>query len=286
MDVVVVSGLSGSGKTVALDMLEDLGYYCLDNVPVQIMGTILERLRANPDSKFERLAIGLDSRPLKADLPEAMRVIDALKEGEEQCALVYLHAADDILLQRYRETRRRHPLSDPSRSLRDAITYERDLLSPVAQRADLVMDTSKTSIHELREAMRERLVGEHSEQLSILFQSFGYKYGVPADADFVFDARFLPNPYWEPGLRPLTGLDDTVREYLGEQEAVRNFVDDLTRFLERWVPEIEASNRSYLTVAIGCTGGQHRSVFLAETLASAFRPRYQQVHVRHTALPA
>ena len=286
MDIVVVSGLSGSGKTVALDMLEDLGYYCLDNVPVQLMGTILERLRANRDSKFDRLAIGLDSRPLKADLPEAMRVIDSLKEGEDQCVLVYLHAADDILLQRYRETRRRHPLSDPSRSLRDAITYERDLLSPVAQRADVVLDTSKTSIHELREAMRERLAGERSEQLSILFQSFGYKYGVPADADFVFDARFLPNPYWEPGLRPLTGLDDAVREFLGGQEDVRSFVADMEGFLARWVPEIEASNRSYLTVAIGCTGGQHRSVFLTETLAAAFRPRYHQVHVRHTALPA
>jgi UPF0042 nucleotide-binding protein len=286
MDIVVVSGLSGSGKTVALDMLEDLGYYCLDNVPVQIMGTILERLRANRDSKFERLAIGLDSRPLKADLPEALRVIDSLKVSDEQCVLVYLHAADDILLQRYRETRRRHPLSDPSRSLREAITYERDLLSPVAQRADVVLDTSKTSIHELREAMRDRLAGERSEQLSILFQSFGYKYGVPADADFVFDARFLPNPYWEPGLRPLTGLDDAVRDFLGSQESVRNFTDDISRFLDRWIPEIEASNRSYLTVAIGCTGGQHRSVFLAETLAAVYGPRYPQVHVRHTALPA
>ncbi len=285
MDIVVVSGLSGSGKTVALDMLEDLGYYCLDNVPAQVMGTILDRLRADRDAKFDRLAIGLDSRPRKADLPEALRVIDSLKDGDEQCVLVYLHAADDILLQRYRETRRRHPLSDPSRSLRDAITYERDLLSPVAQRADVVMDTSKTSIHELREAMRDRLAGERAEQLSILFQSFGYKYGVPADADFVFDARFLPNPYWEPELRPLTGRDDAIREFLSSHQAVGDFVDDVRRFLERWIPEIEASNRSYLTVAIGCTGGQHRSVYLAETLADAFRPGYQQVHVRHTALP-
>ena len=155
----------------------------------------------------------------------------------------------------------------------------------MAQRADVVMDTSKTSIHELREAMRDRLAGERAEQLSILFQSFGYKYGVPADADFVFDARFLPNPYWEPELRPLTGRDDAIREFLNGHQAVGDFVDDVRRFLERWIPEIEASNRSYLTVAIGCTGGQHRSVYLAETLADAFRPGYQQVHVRHTALP-
>ncbi len=285
MDIVVVSGLSGSGKTVALDMLEDLGYYCLDNVPVRVMGTIFENLRADADPKFDRLALGLDSRPLEADLPEALRVIDALKDSDSGCALVYLHAADDILLQRYRETRRRHPLSDPSRSLRDAIAYERDLLSAVAQRADLVLDTSKTSVHELREAIRERLVGERSEQLSILFQSFGFKYGLPADADFVFDARFLPNPYWEPELRPLTGLDEPVRAFLGGQIEVQNFVADITGILQRWVPAIENSNRSYLTVAIGCTGGQHRSVFLADTLAAAFGDTYEQVHVRHTALP-
>lgn len=286
MDIVVVSGLSGSGKTVALDMLEDLGYYCLDNVPVRVMGTIFEKLQADADPKFDRLALGLDSRPLKADLPEALRVIDALKGSDSGCALVYLHAADDILLQRYRETRRRHPLSDPSRSLRDAIAYERDLLSAVAQRADLVLDTSKTSVHELREAIRERLVGERSDQLSILFQSFGFKYGVPADADYVFDARFLPNPYWEPELRPLTGLDEPVQAFLAKHTEVRNFIADITRFLERWVPEIESSNRSYLTVAIGCTGGQHRSVYLANTLAAAFEDSYEQVHVRHTALPA
>jgi UPF0042 nucleotide-binding protein len=284
MDIVVVCGLSGSGKTVALDMLEDLGYYCLDNVPIRIMGTILGELQSDLDPKFDQLAIGLDSRPMEADLPRALRVIDHLR-SDARCVMVYLHAADEVLLQRYRETRRRHPLTDPSRSLRDAIAYERELLSPVARRADLVLDTSRTSVHELREAVRERLVGRGEGPLSILIQSFGYKYGVPADADFVFDARFLPNPHWEPELRPLTGRDKAVQDFLGTREPVRAFLGDVRAFLDRWIPEIQQSNRSYLTVAIGCTGGQHRSVFLAEALADHYRGQFEQVHVRHTALP-
>ena len=199
--------------------------------------------------------------------------------------MLYLHAEDEVLLRRYAETRRRHPLAGAGVSLADAIAEERRLLHPLIDSADLVIDTSRMSVHVLRDAIAERVEPRSPGRLSILFESFGFKHGTPGDADFVFDARTLPNPYWEPALKPLTGRDPKVIEFLEASPRVERMVDDLVRFIESRLPDYEAANRGYLTVAIGCTGGQHRSVYLVERLARHFRQKYPQLLVRHNALP-
>ncbi|MEJ2515134.1 MAG: RNase adapter RapZ [Gammaproteobacteria bacterium] len=289
MDLILVSGLSGSGKSVALAMLEDLDWYTLDNIPVRLLPGVLEELTRAPDAKFERLAIGLDSRPRGEDLRRLETLLPSLKNSGVNCQLVYLHASDEALMQRYLETRRRHPQSMASaggRRLEEAIRYERELLAPLAESADLVLDTSDTGVHELREIVRERVARHPRQTVSLQLESFGFRYGVPANADFVFDARFLPNPYWEKTLRPLTGLDPAIREYLDGFPEVQRYIDDLVSFLERWLPGIEAANRSYLTVAVGCTGGRHRSVYITEQLAARLSERYPDATLRHSALPA
>ena len=288
MQLVLVSGLSGSGKSVALAMLEDLDWYCLDNIPVRLLPVVLDELTHASDAKFQKLAIGLDARPRDEDLPRIETLVPEIRGRGIDCRLLYLHASDEALMQRYLETRRRHPQSMTSaggRSLEDAIRYERRLLAPLAESADLVIDTSDSSVHELREVVRDRVARHPTQRVSLQIESFGFRHGVPADADFVFDARFLPNPYWEKSLRPLNGLDDPIREYLRGFPEVQAYVDDLAGLLESWLPRIEAANRSYLTVAVGCTGGRHRSVYIAEKLAARFRERYPDLVVRHTGLP-
>ena len=288
MEVIVVSGLSGSGKSVALGMLEDLGWYCLDNVPSRLLPLVLGELTTGDDPKFGQLAIGLDARPRPEDLPVVQRLLADMRARSVRSQLLYLHASDPVLMQRYLDTRRRHPQSiggaGPERTLADAIAYERRLLGPVAEAADLEVDTTTLSVHELRELIRERVVGRPRQQVSLQFESFGFRHGLPADADYVFDARFLPNPYWEPPLRALDGRDHAVDQYLAAHDEVLAYVDDLAGFLEAWLPTIEAANRSYLTVAVGCTGGRHRSVWIVERLAERFRGRYPGVQVRHSAL--
>jgi UPF0042 nucleotide-binding protein len=199
--------------------------------------------------------------------------------------LLFLTATDEALLRRFAETRRKHPLSRGSEGLREAIALERDLLDPVVQAADQIIDTSNLGVHQLREAIRSNVERRSQTRLSIFFESFGFKNGIPGDADFVFDARSLPNPYWEPELRGLTGRDAEVIRYLAGQSGVAPLVQDITRFVEARIPEFRASNRRYLTVAIGCTGGQHRSVYLVERIASDFATRHSDVSVRHSALP-
>lgn len=288
MELVLVGGLSGSGRSVALAMLEDLDWYCLDNIPVRLLTMVLDELTPAPDAKFRKLAIGLDARPRYEDLPNIESLVPSLKERGIDCRLLYLHATDEALTQRYLETRRRHPQSMGSaggRSLDEAIRYERELLAPLAESADLVIDTSDLSVHDLREIVRSRVAGHPAQRVSLQLESFGFRHGLPADADFVFDARFLPNPYWEKTLRPLSGLDDAIRVYLEGFPEVQAFIADLASFLDVWLPRIEAANRSYLTVAVGCTGGRHRSVYIVEKLAERFRERYPEAIVRHTALP-
>jgi UPF0042 nucleotide-binding protein len=211
-------------------------------------------------------------------------VADLTRSGL-RCEVLYLHAEDEVLLRRYAETRRRHPLAGAGVSLADAIAEERRLLHPLIDSADLVIDTSRMSVHVLRDAIAQRIEPRAPGQLSILFESFGFKHGTPGDADFVFDARTLPNPYWELALKPLTGRDAKVIEFLEASPRVERMVDDLVRFIDGRLPDYEQANRGYLTVAIGCTGGQHRSVYLVERLARHFRPRYPQLLVRHNALP-
>lgn len=284
MDLIIIGGLSGSGKSVALDMLEDLDYFCVDNIPARILRVLIDEMIDAGDPKYEHVAVGLDTRPQAEDLDQIAALIGELRQQGIASKVLFLQAETKVLLKRYSETRRKHPLSSQGLGLGDAIAFERELLAPISDLADLAIDTSRMSVHDLREAIRDRLADDGEEQLAMLFKSFGFKNGIPGDADFVFDARFLPNPFWEGGLRGLTGRDAPVMAFLAEHGAVANFIDDIAALLERWIPEILKSNRSYMTVAIGCTGGQHRSVYIAERLAERFGEKYPRVLLRHSEL--
>lgn len=264
-------------------MLEDLGYYCIDNLPAGLLATVAESTIATGDAIYERLAVGIDARNRPEELKRVPEVVESLRKAGVACELVFLHASRTTLMQRYSETRRKHPLSGDSVALGEAIETERRLLAPVAATADLTVDSSRTSVHELRELVRERVHGAEATT-SVLFRSFGFKSGIPVDADFVFDVRCLPNPYWEPSLKRHTGLDPAVVEWLESHPLVHEMRNDITGFLERWLPEFERSSRSYLTVAIGCTGGMHRSVYMVEKVAAHFREHRDHVLVRHDEL--
>jgi UPF0042 nucleotide-binding protein len=284
MGLLIVSGLSGSGKSVVLDMLEDLDYYCVDNIPTRILNLVIDELLDSDDPRFERVAIGLDARPGPGDPDQVSNLIGHLKLKGIPCKVVFLQAGTEVLLSRYSETKRKHPLSSREMGLGDAIALERELLAPISDLAELTIDTSRMSVHNLREAVRDRLTDSQDGQLTLLFRSFGYKNGMPGDADFVFDARCLPNPYWKTSLRSLTGRDAEVIEYLDSHQVVTRFVNDIGAFLESWVPEFRKSNRSYLTIAVGCTGGQHRSVYVVENLAARFDTDHHRVLLRHSEL--
>jgi RNase adapter protein RapZ len=283
--LVLVSGLSGSGKSVALHMLEDLDYYCVDNIPAALLKSFISHTLRTDDNQYQRTAVGLDARNTRAEIATVPALLGELRNSGIPCELLFLTATDEALLRRFSETRRKHPLSRSHEGLREAIALERDLLDPVVQAADLVIDTSNTGVHELRELIRNRVERRKLARLSILFESFGFKNGIPGDADFVFDARCLPNPYWEPSLRALTGRDADVAHYLECNSGVITLLTDITRFVEARIPEYLAANRRYLTVAIGCTGGQHRSVYLVEKMARDFAQRHAGVSARHSGLP-
>ena len=281
MKLVVISGASGSGKTTALHVLEDLDYYCIDNLPVGLLPAFAEKMRALPENIGECVAVGIDARNPATDLHRFPQILEQLRADGVDCQILYLDADDAILLKRFSETRRKHPLSDEQRPLTDAIRDERLLLAPIADRADLYTDTSRSNIHQLRDLIRSRIEAQQQSTLSILFLSFGFKHGVPMDADYMFDARCLPNPHWEANLRSLTGRDAPVAEFLQGQPLVEQFSGQVGDFLRSWIPHFEADNRNYLTIAIGCTGGQHRSVYLAERLGREFAETYDNVLIRH-----
>lgn len=285
MRLILVSGLSGSGKSVALHMLEDLDFYCVDNIPAALLQAFVSHTLRSSDRQYQQVAVGLDARNTRAEIASVPGLLAGLRTAGIACELLFLTASDEALLRRYAETRRRHPLSREGSGLREAIQAERDLLDPVVQAADLILDTSHTGVHELRELVRRHVDRRREARLSIVFQSFGYKHGIPGDADFVFDARVLPNPYWEPNLRELTGRDAAVAEYLQGSPATATLASDITTFIEARIPEFIAANRSYMTVAIGCTGGQHRSVYLVEKLSADFARRHPAVTARHARLP-
>jgi len=280
MRMIIVSGLSGSGKSVALHMLEDIGYYCIDNLPAGLLGTLAEQTVATGDPIYERLAVGIDARNRPEDLRRVPEVVEKLRRNGTACDLLFLHANQATLIKRYSETRRKHPLSSQTVALSEAIEHERRLLNPIAAAADLTVDSSQTTVHELRELVRDRVHGGQPTS-SVLFRSFGFKSGIPVDADFVFDVRCLPNPYWEKDLKKLTGLDKEIVEWLESHTMVHQMRDDIQSFLERWLPETERSSRSYITVAIGCTGGRHRSVYLVERIAAHFRTLHERILIRH-----
>ena len=269
--LVIVSGLSGSGKSVALKTFEDLGYYCVDNLPAELLPEFV-RSAGHPGRTEQKLAVGIDMRN-RGDLARVPEWLSAVGAMGLEPKLVFFDAADATLLKRYAETRRRHPLTHLGLALADAIALERQALKPLRALADVVVDTSTLNVHQLRRRVITELGLSLDTSLSLLFESFAYRRGVPADADFVFDARGLPNPHWDARLKPLSGRDADVREYLDAQPLVAEYVAQVTAFLDTWLPRFEAETRSYLTVAFGCTGGRHRSVYLAETLAEHARLR-------------
>ena len=277
MRLIVVSGLSGSGKSVALHVLEDLGYYCIDNLPAALLSSLLDKLNSSGERMIDRVAVGIDARNPDADLEALPGMIAELKDQGVQTDVLYLHADDDVLLKRYSESRRRHPLAGDGLELRGAIAKERRMLSQVINSAGLTIDTSRSSVYELGDQIRDRVDRRQASSLSILIESFGFKHGIPADADFVFDLRCLPNPYWQPDLRPLTGLDPAVAEFLDSEPLFQDMYNDILGFLTTWIPKYVSFDRAYLTVGIGCTGGQHRSVRMTEKLTSALRELHDPV---------
>ena len=282
--LIVVSGLSGSGKSIALHVLEDLGYYCIDNLPAGLLVATVDEIRRSGDDDM-RLAVGVDARNHTENLDSLPDLLHELQAQGVETDIIFLHASDKILLQRYSESRRRHPLADQGTQLRAAIESERAILAEIELSADLVIDTTTTSMYHLADIIRSRVDRRQTEALSVLIESFGFKYGIPADADFVFDLRSLPNPYWTIKLRGLTGLDAEVREFLDGQDKFTAMYEDIGRFLENWVPHYQNANRGYLTVALGCTGGQHRSVYMAEKIAARLKQHHDPVLTRHNALP-
>ena len=283
--LIIVSGLSGSGKSVALHVLEDLGYYCIDNLPAGLLVAAVDEFRRDGNESSNRLAVGVDAR----NHPDNLNVLpDLLRDLQAQGVntdVIFLQASDEILLKRYGESRRRHPLAAVGTELRTAIETERAILAEIELSADLVIDTSTISIYQLADIIRTRVDRRKTESLSVLVESFGFKFGIPADADFVFDLRSLPNPYWTLKLRGLTGLDEEVQEFLDQQEKYTAMYDDIGAFMERWVPHYRDASRGYMTIAIGCTGGQHRSVYMAEKIAARLRQLHDDVLTRHNALP-
>ena len=281
--LIIVSGLSGSGKTVALRTLEDLGYYCVDNLPAALMPAFVQAISQGTAGLSHKLAVGVDVRNRAENLNRLPEILAELARADIGYRLVFLDTRDDVLIKRYSETRRRHPLSGDGLGLADAIAEERRLLRPMLSIADQVIDTSALNVHQLRRLVITEM-GLPAGAMTLLFESFAYRRGVPADADFVFDARCLPNPHWDAKLRPLSGKDAPVHEWLEGKPDVVQFRDDLRDFLDRWLPRFEAEGRSYVTICIGCTGGRHRSVYLCEHLAERFRQRYAQVLTYHREL--
>ncbi|MGH8199761.1 MAG: RNase adapter RapZ [Steroidobacteraceae bacterium] len=284
MRIVVLSGLSGSGKSVALHMLEDLSFYCIDNIPAALLKPFISHALRGPERTYERAAVGLDARNPAAEIATVPQLTDELRRSGIECEVIFLTATDDELLRRFAETRRKHPMSRRDVDLRAAIALERQLLEPIIYAANLVIDTSRLGVHALRDLIRQRVGEPHAGRLSLSFESFGFKHGIPGDADFVFDARSLPNPYWEPALRGLTGRDVEVIRFLEGQTNVATLVADIAQFIRARIPEYVASNRGYLTVAVGCTGGQHRSVYIVDKLVAQFGGEFPTVTSRHTAL--
>jgi len=265
--LIIVSGLSGSGKTVALKTFEDLDYYCSDNLPINLLPDFVRSLLAGHDADApRRLAVGIDVRG-QSDLSQLSHWREDAQAAGLDAQLLFFDATDEALLKRYADTRRRHPLSQLGLSLPEAIARERELTAPLRRAADAVIDTTTLNVHQLRRKVVTDFALSHGNKLSLLFESFAYKRGVPAEADFVFDARVLPNPHWNPELRPMSGREAPVREYLDTQPDVQKYVDQLIDFLDTWLPRLGNDTRSYVTVAFGCTGGKHRSVYLAERLA-------------------
>ena len=283
MKLTIISGRSGSGKSTVLHILEDRGYYCIDNLPASLLPALADRI-SNGDTHLSDIAVSIDARNISADLRQAPEIISELQARELSTEIIFLDANSQTLLKRFSESRRKHPLSNESTDLREAIDIESALLESISMMANLVIDTSNMSLHQLRDLMKNRLLESSETNMALLFESFGFKNGVPVDADLVYDVRCLPNPYWDTALRSLTGLDADVAKFLDSQDEVQEMIDDIRAYLEKWLPRYESNNRSYITVAVGCTGGQHRSVYMGEKLRRYFSFKIKNVQIRHRDL--
>lgn len=286
MKLIIVSGRSGSGKSTALHVLEDLGFYCIDNLPIGLLFPLTREATAQESTgRLKKIAVSIDARNLSDEIANFEDIHHQLKQTGATVEIIFLDATDQSLLQRFHATRRKHPLSNDRTSLKEAITSEKHLLEPIASLADLFVDTTELSIYELRDMVKQRVIGRREQEMALLIQSFGFKHGVPVDSDYVFDVRCLPNPYWDAGLRKFTGVDQPVVEFLEKDPMTDKLTDDIIAFLDTWLPSFGQSNRSYMTISIGCTGGQHRSVYVCERVGKYFADRYSNIQVRHTELP-
>jgi RNase adapter protein RapZ len=284
MKLVIISGRSGSGKSTALHVLEDAGFNCIDNFPVGLLPALVHTALRDAQQRNQRMAVSIDARNSAADLKRFPEILLSLDRMDLDCEVIYLDALGPTLVKRFSETRRRHPLTNEATDLRQAIEAERELLASIADLADLVIDTTQLATATLADLISARIADKSAPGLSLLFRSFGFKFGIPVDGDLVFDIRCLPNPHYVPELRRLTGRDEPVRAYLEQDADVSTMYEDIRRFLETWLPKFEQNNRIYMTVAIGCTGGQHRSVYMAEKLGAHFRRTIPNVLVRHREL--
>ena len=288
MKLVIISGLSGSGKTVALHTLEDEDYYCVDNLPIGILPQFVERILSRGVQLYDNIAVGIDARSGSEDLRDFNTIMEWVKQRDTEkiieIEIIYIQAELDTLIKRFSDTRRKHPLTKKGLPLSEAIKAERELLKDVATNANLYVDSTHTNIHELRSHIKQRVVARQQNNLSLLFNSFGFKNGAPADSDFVFDVRCLPNPHWEPNLRTLTGQDPEVIAFLEKQDDVHQMMEHIKNYLNFVIPKFKKQNRYYMTVSIGCTGGQHRSVYIAETLHDFFREQLENVSIHHREL--
>jgi UPF0042 nucleotide-binding protein len=290
MNLIIISGLSGSGKSVALHALEDMDFYCIDNLPISLLDAFATEINRQPqgngngNGNGNNVAVGIDARNHPDQLVNFPHIINELKNKGIHCKILFLQADDATLLQRFSETRRKHPLSGTGTPLADAIDMERRLLTPITANADMFIDTSSTNVHQLRDLVMEVHSKSDPGGFSLLLRSFGFKHGIPTDSDFVFDARCLPNPYWQPSLRSQTGQDSGVIDYLDREAIAQQYYQQLEQFLSDWIPHFKADNRSYLSIAIGCTGGQHRSVYLVEKLAQNLDGQLGEIVKRHREL--
>lgn len=284
--LVVVSGRSGSGKTSALNILEDVGFDCIDNLPPSLLPDLIKQLNSEGINDDLRLAVGIDARNLVGDLSKLPDILARLEATGIEVSVIFLQARRSDLIRRYSETRRKHPLSHETVSLPEAIDLEAKILSPILNISDRNIDTSGLSLHQLRDLIKNTIVPNSPEHMAILFESFGFKKGLPDASDFIFDVRCLPNPYWKQELRSLTGFDEGVIEFLESQVEVAAMLSDIIGFLTRWIPKFQANNRSYLTISIGCTGGQHRSVYMANRLREHFAKEQSLVQVVHKEISA
>jgi UPF0042 nucleotide-binding protein len=282
--LVLVTGLSGGGKSTALRAIEDLGFYCVDNLPAALLPEFATQIKHGTDI-YSRVALGIDARSPEQDLREIPAWLEGLAGSGIDCQMLFLDADSKAIIKRFSETRRRHPLTSDQRALPGAIEREIALLAGLRQQADWVIDTSDTNIHQLRRQVWN-CIGSGEEAMTIVLESFAFKRGVPQDVDFIFDARILPNPHWVESLRDFSGLDEPVRKWLDQDEAVERMIRDVLGFLKTWLPEFRHSQRSYVTVGIGCTGGRHRSVYLVDRLARGLGEDFGDVMIHHRELQA